>query len=229
MIWLYSSAVALVFAFAADVSQAADQRPTLRIFNHDLAGVPAGALARAKGEASRVLRAAGLEVRWYDCPQAGGSEGNPAECGEPRVSSDLVVRVLPQQRREYRESRSRIPALYEILGHALCVGDNRGTYINIYWKSLLETVLSSEKRASLLLGYAITHEVGHLLLGPDHTTGIMASDWIDKSVLARRPHELLFSVSDSSRLIQRARSRVAASPRRAAWPRGPARDAMSHE
>ena len=103
----------------------------------------------------------------------------------------------------------------EILGQALCVGDNEGNYINIYGKSVLRTAAGSEKRMALLLGYSIAHEIGHLLLGPKHTTSIMARDWAARNVLVAPPDQLLFSVSDRRKLVERAWIRLAADRQRA--------------
>jgi hypothetical protein len=207
--WLRLSTVALLLPLAGAGIQAAHEAPTLRAFTYDLAGLPPGVLARAHEVADRVFHAAGLELRWCTYNRAGVLEDSPEPCRGPLAHSDLALRILPRRERELRFLASGATEHYEILGHAICVAGGEGKYVSIYWKSLLRMAGTSEARVALLLGYTIAHEIGHLLLG-DHTTGIMASDWAGKDVIAAPEHEFLFSVSDSRRLVKRAWERLAA-------------------
>jgi hypothetical protein len=194
-----------------ETASATNDGPSLQVFTIDSAGLPQPILARAEQNAARILGAAGVKLRWYDCARPGAPGGVTAACREPIAPSDLWVRLLPQNRHEYRV-RSGIGVPYQILGHALCNANNTGTYINIYWKSLLMQARGDQERSVYLLGYALAHEIGHILLGP-HTTGIMASDWAEKDVLAAGPDEFLFCTADSKRLVERVRERlVSASP-----------------
>ncbi len=202
MIWF------LTIAVAAAAAQPGTDVPSLRVLIYDFAHMPKGPLAGAQQEAGRILRAAGVQLRWNDCPP-GISGGDRPACNGLLAPSDLVVHILARRWLEFRVLRSGMGVPYEILGHALCVAENEGNYIKIYGKSALRMAAGSEKRLTLLLGYGIAHEIGHLLLGR-HTTGIMAPEWAEKNVLAAPSDQFLFSLSDSSKLIERARKRVAA-------------------
>jgi len=180
------------------------------VFLYGSTAVPAGALVEARQEAARILREAGVETRWFECsPSAAGAQPEPA-CGGALLSSHLVVRIVPRLQREYYRKPSGAAVPMEMLGKALCVQGTGGNYISIYYNAVDRLARESDARRARLLGYAIAHEIGHLLLGPQHSTGIMAADWADKDVLRVPADKFFFSASHRQRLETQVRARLRA-------------------
>ena len=153
----------------------------VRTFNNY--GVAANDLREARGYASAILGAAGITVTWLDCWIADRpSPDAPARC-RADVGSDLVLRL------------QRAPATngerFTSLGFALVIpkaGLKASTTTEGEALPFLATVFADlaegvARRAGvssrLVLGRAIAHEIGHLLLNEnDHATdGLMRAAW----------------------------------------------------
>ena len=180
-------------------------RITLRVYdyvrpNHTV-------LLAAEKEASEVLAQAGIETRWLDCPTAYDEEPSFPGCSTEWQATDFVVRLLPNA---MIDSRAK---WQEALGSTnACEGTGTCT-ANVFNDRVAAMVAGPNAELPVLLGRAMTHEIGHLLLGADlHSrTGIMRAVWSgqDLTVLGR-PY-LLFT-RDQSRQM---RSRLA--KREQAW------------
>ena len=127
----------------------------ISVFVHDYANLSGRVLQRAESEAGRILGAAGVQVKWVDCPE--GREAPPA-WEEPPSSTELVIHLLSA-------SATRRDAGRDNLGYA--VPPESGPF-GSYGGVLCDRVArlsSTEVSDSRLLGVAIRHELGHLLLG----------------------------------------------------------------
>ncbi len=208
MEWVQSSAVVIALAAVGAQAQVAGDVPVLDVLVYNFAGVAKDVLAKAETEADRILGAAGVQVRWRDPSDAAAPD--LSGCREPIGGSPLIVRILQRRARAYFRLPSDSRAVAEILGHAFCVRRTHGNSVNIYEASISRMAGSSEARFILLLGYSLAHEIGHLLTGPEHRTGIMARDWAARDVLLAPPNRFLFSMSDARELVERARLRASA-------------------
>lgn len=153
-----------------------DAKITVRVYNY--AHVSGGALARAEAEARRILAAAGVDSVWLDCFetrgqfQSGGNQG----CGGPWDGATVAVRILPGS------TPAKAPFHDTVFGYA--VGS---TWASVFYgriTDIAEGVYGDHSEIPVIIGDAITHELGHLLLGPvSHSpTGIMCGQW-DKNYL----------------------------------------------
>jgi hypothetical protein len=184
--------------------------PPIPVFLHGSSVVPAGALVEARQEAARILLEAGVETRWFECsPSAAGAQPEPA-CDGALRPSHVVVNIVARGKRQYQRVRSGSPVLMELLGEAICLEQTGGNHVTIYFKVVERRAQLSDARRARLLGYTIAHEIGHLLLGPQHSTGIMATDWLENDVLTVPADKLLFSASDRQRLETQVRARLRA-------------------
>jgi hypothetical protein len=152
------------------------QAQPLGIHLYDLANISPHTLDEAAREAARVLATAGVEVVWQqlpaDSPEAHASDqtASAAVWRQPRDTRDyLVVRIV-------RGFPAR--ALPGALGFSL-PDAKAGAHATVFYDRIEALGQSSEIGVSVLLGYAMAHELGHVLLGTtEHSPdGIMKARW----------------------------------------------------
>jgi len=187
---------------------------TLRVYNY--AHIPPALLSHAEDEATTIFRQAGVEAAWVDCPLSGAELDRFPACQQPMGGADFALRILSAAMTE------RAPAGGEALGFALpCPEDLAGCYAEVFYQRISDWASGAEISAYQLLGHAMAHEVGHLLLGPNSHSrdGIMRPQWNpdDLRVIARA--SLRFTPEQTERLraaclgrIQRAGIAASAVP-----------------
>ena len=187
---------------------------TLRVYNY--AHIPPALLSHAEEEATTIFRQAGVEAAWVDCPLSGAELDRFPACQQPMGGADFALRILSAAMTE------RAPAGGEALGFALpCPEDLAGCYAEVFYQRISDWASEAEISAYQLLGHAMAHEVGHLLLGPNSHSrdGIMRPQWNpdDLRVIARA--SLRFTPEQTERLraaclgrIQRAGIAASAVP-----------------
>jgi hypothetical protein len=152
---------------------------TMRVVND--ARVPGWILGKAEKDAEYILQQAGVEVAWQHCPPRSVLDGPLNPCHRNFSPTEFWLRIVSQ----------KPPALGDdTLGFAIHepVAGAGGGYAYVSYlmvETLTKTAGTSE---SQILGAAIAHEIGHLLLGAAHSqTGIMCVRW-------RRAHFEMMSI-----------------------------------
>ncbi len=77
-----------------------------------------------------------------------------------------------------------------------------GCYADVFYGPMLKLQLETSTRVALILGHAMAHELGHLLLGTNSHSrdGLMAARW-NRDDLARAARgDLLFGPEESRRM-----------------------------
>ena len=187
--WQRVGTMAVIVATAgAGTASAEPAGIVVRTFNNYR--VAAGDLREARAHASAILSAARITVTWIDCWHGDTPAVDaPARCAEP-VGSDLVLRL--QRAPEARGDQ------FVSLGFSLVTpkaGLKASTttplpFLATVYADLAEGVA---RRAGVgsrpVLGRAIAHEIGHLLLNVnDHPReGVMRAAWL-QAELRRRSH-----------------------------------------
>jgi hypothetical protein len=153
-------------AFAAEeqpAEAASDLRITVAVI--DSAHVGADTLARAERDAGRALGYAGISVAWIEIDTKLPTS-LPLEA--------IVLRIEPEAGPKHNP---------KALGVALAPGPG-GVYASIFFDRIRESaadpVLSTTGAGLVsLMGHAIAHEIGHLLLGQNSHArhGLMSGDW----------------------------------------------------
>ena len=185
--------------------------PAIRVFVHGSTVVSPGVLIEARQEAARILRDAGVETQWFECSRSALSAQPEPDCEVALLPSHVVVMIAARWKRQYYRVRRGVPpALMEVLGEATCIEQSCANDVTIYSNIVERRAKRSDARRIRLLGGAIAHEIWHVLLGPQHSTGIMAPDWAEKDVLKLPADRLLFSASDRRRLETQVRARLRA-------------------
>jgi len=181
-------------------------RITVRVYRY--ADVSNRTLVQAEQETSRIFRQAGVELAWLDCPTSHAEEEEYPAC-EPLLGAMAVdLRILPSS------MAARIRSSAEELGVALASARagtaSAGWVFYEHVKHLAESHIASD---DLILGLAIAHEIGHLLLGPhSHSPGgIMRANWDGKNLEEASRGKLLFTRRQARLIRADAQERLAIS------------------
>jgi hypothetical protein len=157
------SLVANVLLLAS--SAGAAERLVVRTY--DTVGLAVIEKTSARDALEEILRDAGLQLLWRDCP--------PGGCTDPRGSSELVVRIVSAPKRAASGS----------LGFAVVDIEQRtGTLATVYADRIKSIARRTGGNAGRLIGRAMAHEIGHLLLGTSQhsASGLMRAHWSDREV-----------------------------------------------
>jgi hypothetical protein len=198
----------LVLAGALPVASAPKHDATVVLRTYDYANVSSDLLAAARKEAEQIFTGARIAVRWIDCAVPGKKEGAP--CTEPLAPGrDLMLRLF-----------DRTPANATDAAHVVALGESmvdREERGGVLMTVDLFPVRTIGERTStgiaVLLGRAIAHEIGHLLLGSaDHPRlGLMRARWSSDELRGLKPTNWGFSSREAAQMRQtlRGRSRTA--------------------
>jgi len=201
------SAVEAIAPASAKNRNAMDEGPariTLRIY--DYVHLDHSTLLAAEGEASEILAQAGIEARWLDCPTSHNEESSFPDCPSDWHANDFAVRLLPNAMVNWRTKWQ------ESLGSTNPC-ENLGTCTaNVFCERVTAMATGVSASLPILLGRAMAHEIGHLLLGVgSHSpTGIMRASWSGQDfTLLGRPY-LLFTREQSRQMKSRLAVRAQA-------------------
>jgi len=175
---------------------------TLRVY--DYVRVDRPGLLAAEGEAAAILAQAGVEARWVDCPTSEGKLDKYPDCPSAWQATDFVLRVLPKamvgSHAKWQEAIGSTPECGRV---GTCTS-------SIFFDRANRLAEGTSATLPVLLGRAMAHEIGHLLLGANsHSrTGIMRAFWSGEELsLLARPY-LLFTPEQSQRMKTRLSERA---------------------
>lgn len=171
-------------------------RIIVRIYNY--AHVSHRTLGRAEEVTSRIFRKAGVEMAWHDCPTSHAEEEQYPACAPPLGAMAVDLRILPSS------MAARFGSSGEQLGFALAsarAGSASDAWV--FYERVERLAESQVASCDQILGHAMAHEIGHLLLGPDSHShgGIMRSNW-DREYLEEASRGQLLFTGDQARLIR---------------------------
>jgi len=169
--WVVMVAGMMPLAVAAQPSSQPSRAITIRSFNSF--GVTEDDLRPARELAKAVLRDAGVEITWVDCwfRDREPVDASP-RCRQPVNRNELVLRLMASD----PGARTRFVAL----GFSLVRAARDPAFLMSVFVDRVQSVARSagiDQRR--LLGLAIAHEIGHLLLDSNNhaTAGLMRADW----------------------------------------------------
>jgi hypothetical protein len=175
-----------------------DASLTMTVLVYNQAQAPPAILIGAEREAARILSHAGVRTSWFDCSAGHSDAGSQDVCqmgwGQ---SMNIGLRILAKPTGRLQDTRfgfAVIPALASVYYDykARFVADDVGLGL------------------PMILGCAIAHEVGHLLLGPSsHSNqGVMQAEWGKRQIRQALMRDLLFSPEESRLIRAEARLRM---------------------
>jgi hypothetical protein len=168
---------------------------------YDNVGVSAGEMGSARAAAQAALSDAGIAVSWRECPR-----GACEDLGPP-APAEIVMRVIVAP-----------PALpFGSLGFSVVDVERRsGTLATVFVDRVRALSALAGADSGLLLGRAMAHEIGHLLLGTTHHAdrGLMRGLWTTIDLQKEQPWDWVLSREDGVRMRRAldARLRVPEQP-----------------
>jgi len=172
-----------------------EAEPVLRVSVFDDAKVGTAVLRKAESEAGRVFRKAHIEVIWLECSQDSLEQTSLGRCTEVSYPAHLHLRVAARSRGVKAST----------VGMSFQSGDGRGCYADLFLEAILKLQEESHVGAAIVLGHAMAHELGHLLLGSNSHShdGLMRGHWEPGDLTQASRGHLLFSSEESTRMRSR--------------------------
>ncbi len=191
-------------AAAKDRAKKESEAITITLRVYDYVRMNRAALLAAEGEATAILAQTGLEARWVDCPTSQAELDSYPDCLSTWKANDFVLRVLPKAMVELRAKwQEALGSTPECDAVGTCT-------ISIFHDRVKSMAEGANATLPVLLGRAMAHEIGHLLLGANsHSrTGIMRASWSGRDLsLDGRPY-LLFTPEQSRQMKTRLAERA---------------------
>ncbi len=183
------------------------------IRSYNYAQVPADDLARARATADHTFQPAGISLQWIDCWVPGDRPSSivhrpSSPCTELlHDGSEFVFRLMIPVVAE--PSRSHTVAMgSSLIDHSSGIG----ALTTVDPERVMGIARGAATDYSTLLGRAIAHEIGHLLLGHSRhsQSGLMRAFWSQEEIRRVRPADWRFSEAEAAQMRQslaRARAR----------------------
>jgi hypothetical protein len=195
----------LLAASVADAISPVRVQVTARVYN--TARVPDVVKETALRVATGALIQGGIHVRWRNCDV-------PESCAMAPVRGELVMRLVrstSQSRvhtnaivaRTVSGSRDQTPL---VLGEALIdMHERTGVLATVFVDRVELTAVLSETDAAPLLGRAIAHEMGHLLLGTNahSVSGLMRAQWTPADIRRHANADWVLTREDAAAIWRR--------------------------
>jgi len=167
--------------------------PTLRIsvFVCNYAPAARPYLAAAKQEARRIFQHIGVDIEWHDCSPAAAESQRDPSCEQLTGPTKIILRIVPAFR----------------LAPGITDGDTLGFAVanlaTVSFERAVERSLNVATPPSRILGLAMAHEMGHLLLHfrPHAPIGIMRA-WWSRAALEPVAVASLNFMTEEGRIIQ---------------------------
>ena len=193
--WLFAVAAATSLI---NIQEAVAQEParlTVRVAIHDSAAVPFDVLETARIKTAAAFAKAGIDLSW-DVPSGGAGACRPDD------EARFCIQVLLRPRNPQFE-----PGQRRIMGMALAADQLRAV-LSLYFDAVTDVARRYGSPRGDVLGLALAHEMGHVLLPPpSHSgTGIMQPSWEGDDLR----HVLLGDTTFTDAQVLTMRSRLAA-------------------
>jgi hypothetical protein len=165
------------------VPDGAESQVTISV--HNDARIPFAILLQAESEASRIFRQSGLEVRWLNCSLLSPVPENPVECATVDFPRHLQLRI----------AKHSLNLNEFTMGISYLSADGTGCYADLFYQRAGQIHETSHVNVATILGHAVAHEIGHLLLGTNShaPTGLMRARWQPSDLASASKGTLLFS------------------------------------
>lgn len=168
---------------------------------YDYANVGRTRLGQAEGHAAGIFARVGVRIEWTDYSQEQRRDRGQAENSD----ADFFIRILPASMAKKWNHKPR--ALGESVISPTAEGPLPGGTANVFYDRVEHISFLWDLDLGEILGDAIVHELGHLLLGADHSDeGIMKALWSVQDLELAKGDKLRFLPTETAALQRAARS-----------------------
>ena len=152
---------------------------------------------------------------WLDCPVPGRKLTPAANCRGTADHPALVLRILPQAMAE-RLARDNASLGFSQNGDAV----TPGFVASVFYHRVETLSVELGCARAVVLGYALAHEIGHLLLGTSSHSpqGIMRAQWTEKELLSASAGRFGFFPQQGAKMRAEVESRARAQAAHARTP-----------
>jgi hypothetical protein len=160
---------------------------------YDSAGVASADVERARASVGAILASVGIDPIWRPC--------HVSTCTGPVKPHEVVLRLV----------RSGPASTKDSLGFSLVdVAQQAGSLGTIYVDRVHALAAQAGVDEGVLLGRAIAHEIGHMLIGTSgHArVGLMRAVWVSRELQRGRPSDWVFSREEGAELRQHLEART---------------------
>jgi len=188
------------------VSGSDGPRSAITVRVYDYARVSRATLQGAELNAAKILRKAGIETTWLDCPLEAPGADAPLACQQEVGPAEIVLRILPRFASGHGLLRNAT------LGFSIVPpGSEAGTYASVFFGRVETFAEGGVASPPEILGHATAHEIGHLLLRSNQhsTVGIMRGRWNQEDLRRASQGSLLFTGEQSEFIRAEVRARIA--------------------
>jgi hypothetical protein len=156
--------------------------------------IAADSMESARKTVRAIFGRVGIDVQWHDC-SAGTPTIRPEDACEHAVrSNEVIVRLVSGGANADAET---------VLGTSLVQHVDSASQLATIWDERVNSLaLKSQVDGARLLGRAIAHELGHLLLerASHSDIGLMRAQWTTRELRDDRPTDWTFSRSEAAQL-----------------------------
>jgi hypothetical protein len=174
----------------------------IRTYNY--AQVPPEQLARARATTERTFQRAAISITWIECrvpADRRSSIVDRPECTRPlHEGSEFMLRLMPPIHATDRGSLRHIEMGSSVIDRTT----GGGALATVDSDLVMNIAHDLGAEDSTLLGRAVAHEIGHLLLGhPRHSRdGLMRAIWSQAEIRGLRPAGWQFSAAEAAQMRQ---------------------------
>ena len=156
------------------VGQTPAESLTIKVRVHDHARLGPRPLNHAQGEVTRLFLEMGILVHWIECPLAAAELDRYPACQQPLGLTGLDVNIVTRSMAEGLALSSTTLGLTSMRQEG-----ERASVTAVFCDSVREQAHPGGDGFGQILGHAIAHELGHLLLRTSgHApTGLMRARW----------------------------------------------------
>jgi hypothetical protein len=197
---LLGGSIAVLVGVASTTARAAAEPPPspqpvihLLAVVHDLR-VSGDVLTQAKREVSQIYGLSGVTIIW---------DSATAEDTDEARARRLFVVFKP-----VGNDPATAALKPSTMGAAITSSAHRGRLAYIFYERIQDFAGYTSSTVAVVLGHAIAHEIGHLLLAPGHSdSGIMRADWTRDDMTQASRGVLRFTADQTAKLRRAATRR----------------------